>query len=121
MPCLSVVERDPSIAVVGGDLACIALRGPHGVLAPELCVRGLRACYLRLGPILHWGLRSWCSVAKASGFLKAILLAGFAFQKLTLVILPFISFGPFCKNGLVHQGVEIRVDLRSKQGPEFWV
>ena len=76
MPCLSAVETDPSIAIVGGDLACIALLGLHGVMAPELCVRGLWACHLRLGPILHWGLRSWCSIAKASWFLKAILLAG---------------------------------------------
>ena len=114
MPCLLAVETDPSIAVVGGDLTGIALRGLHGVLAPELCVRGLWARHLRLGSILHWGLRSWCSVAKASWFLKAILLAGLAFQKLTLVILPFFSFGPFCKNGLIHQGVEVRINLRGK-------
>src|SRR6185437_14067836 len=121
MPCLSAVETDPSIAVIGGDLACIALLGLHGVLAPELCVRDLWACHLRQGPILHWGLRSWCSVAEASWFLKAVLLAGHAFQKLALVILPFFSFGPFCENGLVHQSVEVRVDLRGKQGPEFCV
>src|SRR6185503_16017058 len=119
--CLSAVETDPSITVVVGDLACITLWGLHGVLAPKLCVRGLWPCHLGLSPILHWGLRSWCSVAEASWFLKAVLLAGLAFQKLTLVILPFFSFGPFCKNGLVHQGVEVRVDMRGKQGPEFWV
>ena len=100
MPCLTAVETGPSIVVVGGDLDYIALRGLHGVLAPELCVRGLWAYHLRLGPILHWGLRSWCSVAEASWFLKAVLLAGLAFQKLALVILPFFSFGPFCKNDL---------------------
>ena len=83
------------------------------------CVLG--ACHLGLSPILHWGLRSWCSVAEASWFLKAILLAGLAFQKLTLVILPFFSFGPFCKDSLVHQSIEVRVDLRSRQGLEFWV
>ena len=121
MPCLSAVETDPSIAVVGGDLACIALQGPYGVLPPKLCVRGLWACHLGLSSILHWGLGSWCSVAEASWFLEAILLTGLAFQKLALVILPFINFGPLCKNSLVHQGVEIWVDLRSKQGPEFWV
>ena len=92
MPCLSAVETDPSIAVVGGDLACIALQGPHGVLAPELCVRGRWACHLSLSPVLHWGLGSWCSVAKASWFLEAILLTGLAFQKLALVILPFFNF-----------------------------
>src|SRR6185295_10618925 len=119
MSCLMTVEKDPSIAVVGGDLACIALRGPHGVLAPELCVRGLWACHLRLSPILHWGLGSWCSVAEASWFLEAILQAGLAFQKLALVIHSFINFGPFCKNSLVHQSIEVRVDLRGKQGPEF--
>ena len=46
MPGLTAVETGPSIVVVGGDLACIALRGFHGVLAPELCVRGLWACHL---------------------------------------------------------------------------
>ena len=46
MPYLSAVEIGPSIAVVGGDLAGIALRGLHGVLASELCVRGLRSCHL---------------------------------------------------------------------------
>ena len=122
MKCpLSAVETDPSIAVVGSDLACIALRGLHGVLAPELRVRGLWACHLRLNHILHWSLIPWCSIAEASWFLEAIRLAGLAFQKLALVIFPFINFGPFCKNRLVHQGVEVWIDLRSKQGPEFWV
>src|SRR6185312_7643494 len=121
MPRLSAVETDPSIAVVGGDLACIALRGLHGVLAPELHVRGLWACHLRLSPILHWSLIPWCSIAEGSWFLEVILLAGLAFQKLALVIFPFINFGSFCKNRLVHQCIEIRVDLRGKQGLEFWV
>ena len=58
MPGFTAVETGPSIVVGGGDLAGIALRGFHGVLAPELCVRGLGACHLGLGPILHWGLRS---------------------------------------------------------------
>src|SRR6185312_12489083 len=111
MPCLTAVETSPSIVVIGGDLACIALRGLHGVLAPELCVRGLWACHLRLGPILHWGLRSWCSIAEASWFLKTVLLGGLAFHKLALVILPFFSFDHFCENGLVHQSIEVRVDL----------
>ena len=119
MPCLTAVETGPSITVVGGDLACIALRRLHDVLSPELCVRGLWACHLRLSPILHWSLIPWGGVAEASWFLEAILLAGLAFQKLALVIFPFINFGPLCKNSLVHQGVEIRVDLWSKQGPEF--
>ena len=100
------VETDPSIAVVGGDLTGIALRGPHGVLTPELCVRGLWACHLRLSPILHRGLGSSCNIAEASGFLEAILLAGLAFQKLALVIFPFINFGSFCKSCLVHQCIE---------------
>ena len=46
MPCLTAVETDHSIAVVGGDLTGIALRGLHDVLASELCVRGLRSCHL---------------------------------------------------------------------------
>ena len=121
MPCLSAVETGPSIVVVGGDLAGIALRGLQGVLASELCVRNLGACHLRLGPILYWGLRSWCSIVGASWFLETVLMAGLTFQELTLVFLPFFSFGPFCENGLVHQSVEVRVDLRGKQGPEFWV
>ena len=65
IPCLLAVETGPSIVVVGGDLAGIALWGFHGVLAPELCVRGLGACHLWLGPILDWGLRSWCSITGA--------------------------------------------------------
>ena len=88
MPYLSAVETDSRIAVVGGDLACIALWGPHGVLAPELCVRGLWACHLRLSPILHWGLGSWCHIAGIPWSLEAVLLAGLAFQKLALVIFP---------------------------------
>ena len=46
MPCLTTVETGPSIVVGGDDLAGIALRGLHGVLASELCVRGLGACHL---------------------------------------------------------------------------
>ena len=121
MPCLSAVETDPSIAVVGGGLIDVALRGLHGVLASELRVRSFWACHLRLSPILHWSLIPWCSIVEASWFLEAILLAGLAFQKLALVIFPFINFGSFCKNCLVHQCIEIRVDLRGKQGLEFWV
>ena len=44
MPSLTAVETGSSIVVGGGDLACIALRGLHGVLAPELL---LDAC----GPV----------------------------------------------------------------------
>ena len=108
MPCLTAVETGPSIVGGGGgDLAGIALRGFHGVLAPELCVRVLGACHLGLGPILHWSLRSWCGIAGASWFLEVVLLAGLAFQELMLVFLPFFSFGPFCENGHVHQSIEI--------------
>ena len=46
MLCLSAVETGPSIVIVGGDLASIALRGLHGVLASELCIRGLGFCHL---------------------------------------------------------------------------
>ena len=46
MSCLSAVETGSSIAVVGGDLAGIALRGLRGVLASELCVRGFESCHL---------------------------------------------------------------------------
>ena len=120
MPCLSVVETSPSIVVGGGDLAGIVLRGFRGVLAPELCVRGLGACHLGLGSVLHWGLRSWCSIAGASWFLEAVLLAGLALQELMLVFFPLFSFGPFCENGHVHQSIEVWIYLRGKQGPEFW-
>ena len=75
MTRLSTVEAGPHIAVVVGDLACITLRGPHGVLAPELCVRGPWSCHLRLSSVLHWGLGPWCVVAEASGLLETILLA----------------------------------------------
>ena len=46
MPCLTAVETGSSIVVVGGDLVGIALRGLHGVMASELCVRGLGSCHL---------------------------------------------------------------------------
>ena len=120
MPCLTAVEIGPSIVVGGGDLASIVLRGFRGVLAPELCVRGLGACHLGLGSVLHWGLRSWCSIAGVSWSLEAVLLAGLTFQELTLVFFPFFSFGLFCENGHVHQSIEVRVYLRGKQGLEFW-
>jgi hypothetical protein len=44
------------------------------------------------------------------------MLVGLAFQKLALVILSFFSFGPLCENSLVHQSIEVGVDLRGKQG-----
>ena len=56
MPCLTAVETGPSIAVVGGDFTGMALRGLHGVLASELCVRGpeslslVTGSYTALGP-----------------------------------------------------------------------
>ena len=87
MSRLSAVEAGPHIAVVGGDLSCITLRGPHGVLASELGVRGPWSCHLRLSSVLHWGLGPWCVVAEASGLLETILLACLALQKLALVIL----------------------------------
>ena len=114
------VETGYSIVVVSGDLAGIVLRGSHGVLIPELCVRGLGTCHLELGPILHWGLRSWCSIAGASWSLEAVLLAGLTFLEFTLVFFPFFSFGPFYENGHVHQSIEVRVYLRGKHGLEFW-
>ena len=111
MPHLTVVETGPHIAVVGGDLACITLRGPHGALASGLGARGPWSSHLRLSFVLHWGLGPWCVVAEASGLLETILLARLALQELALIILPFINFGNLCKDSLVHQGVEIRVDL----------
>ena len=120
MSCLTAVETGPSIVAFSDDLAGIVLRGFHGVLVPELCVRGLGAYHLGLGPVLHWGLRSWCNIAGVSWFLEAVLLAGLAFQEFTLVFFPFFSFSPFCENGHVHQSIEVRVYLRGKQGPEFW-
>src|SRR6185312_11591265 len=87
MSRLSAVEAGPHIAVVGGDLACITLRGPHGVLASGLGVRGPWSCHLRLSPVLYWGLGPWCVVAESSGLLETILLACLALQKLALVIL----------------------------------
>ena len=84
MPCLTAVETGPSIVVVSGDLAGIVLRGFHGVQVLELCVRGLGVCHLGLGPILHWGLRSWCSVVGASWSLEAVLLAALLSRNLRL-------------------------------------
>src|SRR4026208_2510277 len=121
MTRLSTVEAGPHIAVVVGDLACITLGGPHGVLAPELGVRGPWSCHLRLSSVLHWGLGPWCIIAEASGLLEMILLACLALQELALVILSFVDLGLLCEDCLVHQCVEIRIDLRGEQGPEFWV
>ena len=109
MSRLSAVETSPHIAVVGGDLACITLRGPHGALASGLGVRGSWSCHLRLSSVLHWGLGPWCVVAEASGLLEMILLAGLVLQELALVILSFINLGLLCEDRLVHQGVEIRI------------
>src|SRR6185503_11607806 len=114
MPCLSAVEAGPHIAVVGGDLACITLRGPHGVLASELGVRGPWSCHLRLSSVLHWGLRPWCVVVEASGLLETILLARPALHELALVVFSFLDLGPLCEDCLVHQGVEVGIDLRGK-------
>jgi hypothetical protein len=121
MPCLTAVKTGPNIVVVRGDQACIALRGPHGILAPRLCVRGLWYCHLGLSPVLHWGLRSWCSVAEVPQLLESVLLAGLTFQEFAFVILPLFGFGPFRKDSLVHQGIKVRIDLWGKQGSEFWV
>src|SRR6185312_9139222 len=121
MSRLTTIEAGPHIAVVGGDLACITLRGPHGVLASGLGVRGPWSYHLRLSFVLYWGLGPWCIVAKASGLLETILLACLALQKLALVILSLIDLGPLCEDCLVHQGIEVRIDLRGEQSPEFWV
>src|SRR6185312_11788108 len=116
MSRLTAVEAGPHVAVVGGDLACITLWGPHGVLASELGVRGPWSRHLRLSSVLHWGLGPWCVVAEASGLLEMILLACLALQKLALVILSFVDLGPLCEDCLVHQGVEIRIiNLRGEQ------
>ena len=120
MPCLTAVEIGPTFVVGGGDLAGIALRGLQGVLASELCVRNLGAYHLRLGPILYWGLISWCHIAGIPWFLEAVVLAGLTFQELMLIFPPFFSFGPFCEDGHVHQSIEVGVYLRGKQGSEFW-
>ena len=114
MTRLTTVEAGPHIVVVVGDLACITLGGPHGVLASGLCVRGPWSCHLSLSSVLHRGLGPSCVVAEASGLLETILLARLALQELALVIFPFMNFGPLCKDSLVHQGVEIWVDLWSK-------
>ena len=52
MPYLMAVETGSSIVVVSGDLAGIVLRGFHGVLVPELCVRDL-------GPVI-WDWVLYC-------------------------------------------------------------
>jgi hypothetical protein len=98
----------------------VALRGSHGILTFRLCFRGPRSCHLGLSPILHWGLRSWCSVAGVSRPLEAVLLAGLTFQEFAFIILPLLGFGPLREDSFVHQGVEVRIDLWGKQGPEFW-
>ena len=95
MSCLTAVETDPNIVVVGDDLTGIALRGPHGVLAPELCVRGPWSCHLRLSSVLHWGLGPWCVIAEASGLLETILSSGFS---------PFLNMSCFFSSSFTSSG-----------------
>ena len=121
MTRLTAIEAGPHVAVVVGDLARITLWGPHGVLASGLRVRGPWSCRLRLGSVLHRGLGPWCVITEVSRLLETILLAGLALQELALVILSFITLGLLSEDCLVHQGVEVRIDLRGEQGPEFWV
>jgi hypothetical protein len=48
-----------------------------------------------------------------------LLLFGLVLHKLALVLLLFFCPRSFCEYGPVHEGVEVRLDLRGKQGPQF--
>jgi hypothetical protein len=47
------------------------------------------------------------------------LLLSLVLHELALVLLLLICPSSLCENGHVHKGVEIRVDLRGKQGPQL--
>ena len=123
MPGFTVVETCPGV-VVGSDLASIALWRLHGVLAAELfelSFRALGARGLGLGSVLHWGLGSGHGMAEAFLPLEALLLLSSVLHKLALVVPPFFCLSSLCEDSHVHEGVEIWVDLRGKQGPQLWV
>jgi hypothetical protein len=47
------------------------------------------------------------------------LLFGLVLHKLALVLLLLFFPRSLCEYVHVHEGVEVRVDLRGKQGPQF--
>jgi hypothetical protein len=122
---LTAVETHPGVVVVvvvGSDLASVALWGLHGVLVVvwfELGSGALRARGLGLGSVLHGGLEPGHGVSEASLPLGALLLLSLVLHELALVLFLLFCPGSLCDYGHVHEGVEIRVDLRGKQGPQL--
>jgi hypothetical protein len=121
---LVAVETHPGVVVVvvGGDLAGFALWGLHGVMVVvglELGSGTLRARGLRLGAVLHGGLESGHRVSEVSLALGLFLLFGLVLHELALALLLLFCPRSLCEYRHVHEGVEILVDLRGKQGPQF--
>jgi hypothetical protein len=58
-------------------------------------------------------------MSKASLSLGALLLLSLVLHELALVFLLLFCPGSLCEDGHVHEGVEIRVDLRGKQSPQL--
>jgi hypothetical protein len=58
-------------------------------------------------------------MSEASLPLGALLLLILVLHELALVLLLLFCPRSLCEYGHVHEGVEIRVDLRGKQGPQF--
>jgi hypothetical protein len=73
---------------------------------------------LGLGSVLHGSLESRHGVSEASLPLGALLLFGLVLHELALVLFLFFCPRSLCEYGHVHEGVEIQVDLRGKQGPQ---
>jgi hypothetical protein len=69
---------------------------------------------LRLCAVLHGGLESGHEVSEASPPLGSFLLFGLVLHELALVLLLLFCPRSLCEYGHVHEGVEIRVDLRGE-------
>jgi hypothetical protein len=80
----------------------------------ELGSGTLRACASRLGSVLHGGLEPGHGVSESSLPLGALLLLSLMLHELALVLFLLFCPGSLCEEGHVHEGVEIRVDLRGK-------
>ena len=110
MSSLTAVETYSGVVVVGSDLAGIVLWVLHGVLVVVL---------FKLGSVLHGGLEPGHGVTEASLSLGTFLLLSLVLHEFALVFFLLFCPGSLCEDGHVHEGVEIRIDLRGKQSPQF--
>jgi hypothetical protein len=110
------------VVVVGSDLASVSPWRLHGILVVvwfELGSRALRARGLGLGYVLHGGLEPGHVVTEASLPLGTFLLLSLVLHELALVFFLLFSPGSLYEDVHVHKCVEIQVDLRGKQSPQF--